>query len=323
MGTAQAKPKASPHTYKQVFAEREDTSSSSSPPKRCANVFLPDWNACIEGDTCESRTCEYSGGRCEEICMSNGPDIDSQVLLNCIKPANPTLSDQELLRAAMDGDPVAMMNAIDNGANVDTRSPFVQVVGRDSAGVEEVSEQIGTTPLMCAMHSANKDGPSMTCVHLLLMARASVNTEDSEGNSPLHFAAKTGDIDLASTLIWAGAYMGNGDPLYGEWILDRLPQTVRESAEEVRRWKNLLRVSQLQTSDAERRQSAERDAAQLFAKIDVETPAAAANWLAPERSDVDIDELVYNSQQHAGDSENSDPPVPAVSAADMDLICRM
>lgn len=69
---------------------------------------------------------------------------------------------------------------------------------KDGVDVNEVSRDGNT-----ALHYASE--ASLSCVKLLIEARADVNPVGRKGNTPLHIAASLGDAAITSLLIEAGA----------------------------------------------------------------------------------------------------------------------
>merc|ERR1712224_553827 len=92
----------------------------------------------------------------------------------------------------------------------------------------------GMTPLM---HAAK--GSHLKCVTALLTARAMVNAEDEDAMRPLHFAAQSGDFDIATAIINAGAQCDVVDDT-GRSVLEHLPDEVSKQPYELKRWRKLL-----------------------------------------------------------------------------------
>mmetsp|Transcript_74654 Transcript_74654/g.206758 ORF Transcript_74654/g.206758 Transcript_74654/m.206758 type:complete len:198 (+) Transcript_74654:43-636(+) len=149
-------------------------------------------------------------------------------------------SNAKLLRGARDGDPGAVRQALDVGANTETRQPLRGALGSPTAGEDTPRlpgrVATGLTPLM---HAAR--GGHLTCVMALLDARAAVDAEDEEGLTALHYAAAAGDLDVFKALV-----LSCGDGLLydrrGRLPLDLLPEAiVSQHPGEVRRWEAVMR----------------------------------------------------------------------------------
>lgn len=112
-----------------------------------------------------------------------------------------SLTNQDLLRAAMEGKADEVREAVRRGAFVDTRRPFYMAVETGFNAMEPESTMPGLTPLM---HAA-LGGHEKTCRELIAM-KADVNaTEEEDGMRPLHFAVLAGQQDLCRELIIARA----------------------------------------------------------------------------------------------------------------------
>lgn len=173
---------------------------------------LPSLNHC--------QTCEPNSRMCIERIQRELP--------------HPTLVDQELVRAARNGDVDAAICAIQAGAHLETRNPFTVLHRGDSFTEEDYLCGEGLTPLMHAVQEGHTK-----CVAVLLMARACVNAEDEDGIRPLHLAAASGDLEMSATLVWACASTDIVDRA-GISVLGHLPHEIRIDMEEVRRWTALL-----------------------------------------------------------------------------------
>lgn len=141
----------------------------------------------------------------------------------------PSMDDQELVRAAREGDQAALMEAIQNGANLETRNPVGFNASMRYNGVDD-NIRLGMTPLMHAAQEGNSD-----CLRMLLLARASPHAEDEDGMCALHFAASAANLDCAGILLWAGAYASAVDRA-GLSALGHLPADVHADESEIRRW---------------------------------------------------------------------------------------
>jgi hypothetical protein len=154
----------------------------------------------------------------------------------------PCLINQELLKAARDGDLVMLKVSIAQGGFLETRRPI-------AIGLQEVADQYhqavqkkkvlpGLTPLM---HAAR--GAHLKCVNYLLSAQANVNAEDEDCMTPLHFAAQCGDYDIGAALVRAGAAKNALDD-DGMVPLEHLPDEVHQNAIEKKRWTQLLTLAE-------------------------------------------------------------------------------
>mmetsp|Transcript_59327 Transcript_59327/g.150577 ORF Transcript_59327/g.150577 Transcript_59327/m.150577 type:complete len:193 (-) Transcript_59327:125-703(-) len=146
---------------------------------------------------------------------------------------NEMASNAKLLRGAREGDATQVRQALDVGANTETR----QALGPSSQEMPRLPGRggAGMTPLMHA-----SKGGHLTCVMALLDARASVEAEDEDGYTALHFAAAKGELDVFKALV-----LGRGDGLVhdkqGRLPLDHLPDGILHRPDEVRRWEAVMR----------------------------------------------------------------------------------
>mmetsp|Transcript_47982 Transcript_47982/g.102873 ORF Transcript_47982/g.102873 Transcript_47982/m.102873 type:complete len:188 (+) Transcript_47982:56-619(+) len=142
-----------------------------------------------------------------------------------------------LLRSAREGDPALLREALDAGANLETRQPLRSVAGtRPSRAPFTVRSEtaLGLTPLMHAARCGH-----LTCVMALIDSRAHVDAEDECGVTPLHFAASSGDLDVFKALALAGANLSVKDA-EDRGPLDYLPEKFRGLPGEVERWQAIL-----------------------------------------------------------------------------------
>lgn len=135
---------------------------------------------------------------------------------------------QELMRAARDGDCASVWQAIQDGADLETRNYRLQFVSRRAGN--QLDSSVGLTPLMHAAREGHTD-----CVRLLLLAKACLLQEDEEGMSPLHHAASCASLDTAGVLMWAGAFPKAVDKS-GISVIGHLPPEVLDDVDELRRW---------------------------------------------------------------------------------------
>jgi hypothetical protein len=113
-----------------------------------------------------------------------------------------------LLRASKDGDIEGIEDALDDGANIDTRLPMWIRIGQDegvfhaqSADVETPNQTALTlTPLMHAAQEGHVEA-----VEYLLRRGANVDLHEADGMQALHFAALSASAGCFRILIGAGA----------------------------------------------------------------------------------------------------------------------
>mmetsp|Transcript_33111 Transcript_33111/g.60905 ORF Transcript_33111/g.60905 Transcript_33111/m.60905 type:complete len:195 (+) Transcript_33111:88-672(+) len=142
---------------------------------------------------------------------------------------------QQLLRAACEGDVSALSEAITEGANLETRRPVIVCLG--SQPLEKApggARKEGLTPLM----QAARNGHSK-CAQLLLEANANVNAMDEDGLCPLHFAARTAELEVARALLDGGADPSATDDA-GKTAMNHLPEEVVSQPSEIKKWRDLL-----------------------------------------------------------------------------------
>jgi len=143
------------------------------------------------------------------------------------------VTNSQLLQAARDGDNGLLLKALRAGAEPDTRHPMTMAPGRKAVKTVR-ARNCGLTPLM---HAAN--GGYLTCAMSLLEAKASVNAEDEDGTRALHLAACSGDLDVFKALLVAGADSRAKD-CYGKGSLDYLPDDIKESPKQIKRWQQII-----------------------------------------------------------------------------------
>ena len=133
--------------------------------------------------------------------------------------ARPTVNadpDQDLLRASWGGDPQAVKDALDAGANIRTRSPYdataLHIAARDgsAAAVKEVlaarpdpdakGEGRDFTPL----HGAAARGCAES-IRAIAAAGANLEARNELNNTPLHEAAGIGKAEAVRALLECGA----------------------------------------------------------------------------------------------------------------------
>mmetsp|Transcript_112332 Transcript_112332/g.324480 ORF Transcript_112332/g.324480 Transcript_112332/m.324480 type:complete len:207 (-) Transcript_112332:286-906(-) len=140
--------------------------------------------------------------------------------------------EQQLLRAAADGDIREAERALAYGACIEARRPIRLRCPRQTAG--EVTDA-GLTPLMYAA----KSGCVAMC-RLLLARGARLDVMDEDGWRPLHFAAAFGNADACGALVDAGADATAVDE-QGLSAMDYVPGELTSSAEGWHHWNLLLR----------------------------------------------------------------------------------
>jgi hypothetical protein len=148
------------------------------------------------------------------------------------------LINQELLKAARDGDVMMVRVAVHRGAYLETRRPIA--IGLSDHQNDDVPVRKKKIPGMTPLMHASK-GSHLKCVTALLQAKANVNAEDEDGMRPLHFAALSGDYDIGAALLAAGADSQGVDDC-GKDALNYLNEEVRKQDSELQRWQNLLQV---------------------------------------------------------------------------------
>eukprot|EP00747_Dinoflagellata_sp_TGD_P165834 gnl/TRDRNA2_/TRDRNA2_187740_c0_seq1.p1 gnl/TRDRNA2_/TRDRNA2_187740_c0~~gnl/TRDRNA2_/TRDRNA2_187740_c0_seq1.p1 ORF type:complete len:208 (+),score=39.60 gnl/TRDRNA2_/TRDRNA2_187740_c0_seq1:92-715(+) len=179
-------------------------------------------------------------GRCSATsCEAAGRDCAAVV-------ANPTLVElphqnmvnQQLLKAAKEGDLVLLKIAVAEGAFLETRRPLAIIRIDHTAAINQKpnAPREGMTPLM---HAAK--GGYLKCVRHLLEAKAKVNAEDEDKMTPLHFAAQSAEIALCRLLIGYGADASCVDA-DGKNAYDHLPEEAFRKKQDCIDWQELLGV---------------------------------------------------------------------------------
>eukprot|EP00747_Dinoflagellata_sp_TGD_P168969 gnl/TRDRNA2_/TRDRNA2_196686_c0_seq1.p1 gnl/TRDRNA2_/TRDRNA2_196686_c0~~gnl/TRDRNA2_/TRDRNA2_196686_c0_seq1.p1 ORF type:complete len:348 (-),score=67.37 gnl/TRDRNA2_/TRDRNA2_196686_c0_seq1:81-1124(-) len=136
-------------------------------------------------------------------CESAGKDCHKVVAYaTSSELPHPNMVNQQLLRAAHEGDLVLLKIALAEGAFLETRRPLA-IIRIDYANRNQQSRRThkeGLTPLMHA-----SKGGYLKCVRALLDAKANLQAEDEDGMTPIHFAAQSGDISVCRLLVERGA----------------------------------------------------------------------------------------------------------------------
>lgn len=141
-----------------------------------------------------------------------------------------------LLKAARDGDLKGIKAAIQRGAYVETRRPFVMTPESALVNSANTSPNRGTglTPLMYA-----SQGGYAEAAVLLIEAGACVHAEDEDGFRALHFAATSGSYDTCWELLTRSPDADAPDD-EGRNALDHVPETCQRSKAERDHWMHLF-----------------------------------------------------------------------------------
>jgi hypothetical protein len=110
------------------------------------------------------------------------------------------MRNHKLLRAAKVGDVAEIRAMVEKGAYLETRRPFIMTPEKHLLSIPKTRRSKGLTPLMYAAQG----GYHEACQELLL-AGASLDAEDEDGQRPLHFAASSGCLKTCQVLLSAGA----------------------------------------------------------------------------------------------------------------------
>eukprot|EP00929_Paragymnodinium_shiwhaense_P053052 TRINITY_DN26565_c0_g1_i1.p1 TRINITY_DN26565_c0_g1~~TRINITY_DN26565_c0_g1_i1.p1 ORF type:complete len:224 (-),score=50.49 TRINITY_DN26565_c0_g1_i1:285-956(-) len=177
-------------------------------------------------------------------CMRCG--IDGNLGVNNMfgKPQVPKSTaywNSQLIQAAHRGDSKMLQEAVDNGATVNTRRGLVLRMGHpedqpDAKRQDRKARKSRSSCLTPLMYAAV--GGHLTCVMLLLDAKADATEKDVDGMTAMHFAAQAGSLDAAKALMLAGSCPGKLDD-NGLGLLDHLPLEVTSLPPELARWKAL------------------------------------------------------------------------------------
>lgn len=152
------------------------------------------------------------------------------------------MTNHRLLVACRDNDIGEIMLALEQGAYLETRRPFVMrpkpptSVGAwmEGGGKKRKTPKEGLTPLMYAAQNGSVAGTK-----LLLEARAQVAARDEDGLRPLHLAATSGIYEVCSMLLSSGADKSAGDEL-GQRARDYVPEENLILRADRERWEALL-----------------------------------------------------------------------------------
>lgn len=132
----------------------------------------------------------FGVGACSNVSVA---EKDSKGMLN-----------HRLLVAARDNNLDALRKAVNEGAYLETRRPFVMRPQPPASGQAQARKKKppreGFTPLMYVVQNG-----SAAATRLLLEAKASVNAKDEDGIRPLHLAAGAGEMEVCKLLLTFGA----------------------------------------------------------------------------------------------------------------------
>ncbi|CAJ1407072.1 unnamed protein product [Effrenium voratum] len=187
---------------------------------------------------------------------------------------------QRLLRASRDNDIGGLKLALEEGAYLETRRPFVMRPKPPTSmwdndadwPVKKKGPKEGMTPLMYASLNG-----SLSAVHMLLQARANAMAKDEDGLRPLHFAAQSAAKEVCGLLVQKKADVAAVDD-EGKTAIECLPGEELTSEVQKRFWEELLGSGPLPRSKP-REQAAKQVAATLPDQDNLE---ADLLWLANE-----------------------------------------
>jgi len=173
--------------------------------------------------------------QCADMTMA-GSNKDTKGMIN-----------HRLLVAARDNDIGGLRDALEQGAYLETRRPFVMrprppsVVSAafDANGKKKKKKgsdaaKEGLTPLM---YAAQNGSPGT--LRLLLEAKAHTMARDEEKVTPLHFAALSGELEVVRLLMAFGAERDAEDDEERRPI-DYVPETCLFTRKEREQWENML-----------------------------------------------------------------------------------
>mmetsp|Transcript_76697 Transcript_76697/g.228664 ORF Transcript_76697/g.228664 Transcript_76697/m.228664 type:complete len:225 (+) Transcript_76697:103-777(+) len=172
------------------------------------------------------------------------------------------LMNQRLLVACRDDDISELKLALEEGAYLETRRPFV-MRPQPPTGIDALMElsgkkkkkasKEGLTPLMYASQNG-----SVAATSLLLQAKAQVLARDEDGLRPLHFAAGSGVLEVCEILLRHGAERDAADE-DGRRAIDYVPQGCTIMRTDREKWEALLGVTDLPRVAAAFTEGAARD----------------------------------------------------------------
>lgn len=176
-----------------------------------------------------------AAGQCirETGCGTELEDPDGRNLEGDLKDSQPMI-DHLLLKAARDGDNSGVTKALNRGAFLEARRPWLMapesaLASPDRAAAGGRGE--GLTPLMYASL-----GGYHSTVELLLQAKANLKLKDEEGFTALHLAASAASEETCLLLMKHG---GQPDMLddEGKTPFDHVPDTYLATAADQKHWK--------------------------------------------------------------------------------------
>eukprot|EP00440_Ansanella_granifera_P032978 gb/GFBE01035776.1/.p1 GENE.gb/GFBE01035776.1/~~gb/GFBE01035776.1/.p1 ORF type:complete len:241 (+),score=55.03 gb/GFBE01035776.1/:1-723(+) len=151
---------------------------------------------------------------------------------------------QKLLAACRDNDIGGLKMALEEGAYLETRRPFIMrpkppsgmggFLDGGANGKRRKGPKEGLTPLMYAAQNG-----SVAATHLLLEAKAQVHARDEDGLRPLHFAATSGVLEVCKMLLERGGDCNAMDD-DGRRPIDFVPSTSLEKEADQAHWEALL-----------------------------------------------------------------------------------
>mmetsp|Transcript_61436 Transcript_61436/g.163504 ORF Transcript_61436/g.163504 Transcript_61436/m.163504 type:complete len:206 (-) Transcript_61436:455-1072(-) len=148
------------------------------------------------------------------------------------------LVNHALLVAAEDDDVQSMREALEAGADPDTRHSF----GLAWIGVDSPSSAGGKKKKKCrrrfnSMMYAGKNG-SVAATTLLVNAGARVNVREEDGMTPLHFAAMSGNLNVCRLLRGSEATLRSDD--FGKFPLDYVAENLQHTPAQRAEWNSVL-----------------------------------------------------------------------------------
>lgn len=149
------------------------------------------------------------------------------------------MTNQRLLAASRDNDLDGMRKAVDDGAYLETRRPFVMRPkppnsAYEASGKKRKTPKEGLTPLMYAAQNGSADAAK-----LLLESRAQIGARDEDGLQPLHFAASSGYSEVCDVLLAHGADKNAADES-GRRAIEYVPEEQTEAKADREKWEALL-----------------------------------------------------------------------------------
>jgi len=181
---------------------------------------------------------QRSGGKVQ-IKMQASPPTFSSTCLNPSVAERDTkgMINHRLLAACRDDDLVGMWKAIDEGAYLETRRPFVmrpKPPGNECAPKKRKVPTEGLTPLMYSAQNGSLEG-----VRMLLRAKADVKARDEDGTQPLHLAASAGAMEVCQLLLLHGADREVADE-HGRRGIDYVPKDELHTKAGREKWEAVL-----------------------------------------------------------------------------------